>query len=350
MKKILVTGATGFVGRRLVSRLVGEDCRVRVLVRDPVRLEPGLANRVEIVIGCLGDEATARQATAGVDTVLHLAALATAYVRDPRRYFTVNTDGLQVLLEAAAQAKVRQFVHVSSVAAVPPKKQLAVPGLSGEPTPYAQSKMASEKLVELYVRQGGKAVIVRPSRVYGPGPWNDANGTTRLAAMYLRGTFRFRLRDQGARANYVHVDDVVDGIIRAGCRGRSGAAYMLGGQDATLEQYLQVISGLSGIQRRVWSVPPAVMVPVAQLCQFWGYLGGTASLTPAWLNNFLEDRPVDSGRAARDLGYHPRNLRDGLSQTLAWLMTDPEGGQDVDRKPGPGKIRPSRMRLRKNWA
>ena len=350
MRKVLVTGATGFVGRRLVKRLLADGCRVRVLVRDQARLEPAVKDRLEVVRGELGDGAAAASAVSGVDTVMNLAALATAFDRDQSRYFRVNTEGLGVLLDAAAAARVGRFVQVSTIAVMPAAGGPRLRGLPRDLTPYAQSKQAAEQLVAAYVNQGGDAVIVRPARVYGPGPWNDANGTTRLAAMYLRGTFRFRLRDQGARANYVHVDDVVEGIIRAADRGTSGAVYTLGGQNATLEQYLQMVTELTGIKRRVGTIPPALMVPVSHLCQLWGRLGGTTSLTPAWLNNFLEDRPVDCSVAVRDLDYHPRGLREGLRQTLAWLMTTSEGKNHGEQNSCWIDSGQPNLRLRKYWA
>jgi nucleoside-diphosphate-sugar epimerase len=350
MKRYLVTGATGFVGRRLVDRLLAEGSQVRVLVRNPGRLPSGARSRVEVVRGNLTDSAALAVAAAEVDIVLHLAALATAFERDPDRYFRVNVQGLEMLLQAAEAVGVRRLVHVSSVAATTPRASCRTRGLPAEPTPYARSKMAGEALVRGRRGRNLETVIVRPTRVYGPGPWNDANGTTRLIAMYLRGTFRFVMRDGGARANYVHVDDVVDGILRAADRGRAGAAYMLGGQDATLTRYLDTIAALTGVKRRVLTVPPEVLVPVAYLMSWWGHLGGKTSLTPGWLNNFLEDRPADISGSVADLGYAPRNLRTGLAQTIDWLTR--YGGREnhadqADTRSGRSRIR---IRPRELWA
>lgn len=331
MKTILVTGATGFVGGRLVPHLLAAREDVRVFVRDAGRLEKSVRDRVEVVEGSLEDHGAMDRAVAGCAKVLHLAALAQAYVKDPGEYFRINTDSVEAMLTAAARHSVRRVVHVSSVAALPPEKYATGWGISRRPTPYAESKTASENLVRKYVADGHDAVIVRPSRIYGPGPWNDANGTTKLMALYLAGRFRFRLADGDVQANYVHVDDVAAGIALAARNGRSGEAYALGGENATMAEYFATISEISGISRRVLKVPPQMVLPFAHLCSLWGWCGGSVSITPAWVNNFLEHRPMDISTSRADLGYEPRSLRVGISQTLNWLMGIGGGEQNVYR-------------------
>lgn len=331
MKKILVTGATGFVGQRLVSHLLEQGRDLRVFVRDQSRLTDIVRARVEVVEGVLGDQNAVESAVAGCGQVLHLAALARAFARDPGDYFRVNTDALSLLLEASARHQVQRFVHVSSVLALPPEWSSVAKGISRRPTPYGESKRAAELLVGKYVSEGRDAVIVRPGRVYGPGPWTDANGVTKMMAMYLTGRFRFRLADRDVQANYVHVDDVAAGIALAAERGRCGQAYALGGENVSLGRFLDIVADTTGIRRRVIKVPPQAVLPFAHLCSLWGRCGGSVSLTPEWLNNFLEHRPLDISNSLADLGYAPRPLRRGLSQTLNWMLGFWGGEQNVYR-------------------
>ncbi|MEN8005928.1 MAG: NAD-dependent epimerase/dehydratase family protein [Candidatus Krumholzibacteriota bacterium] len=331
MNRILVTGSTGFVGGRLVSRLLERGEEVRVFVRDPGRLDRSVRDRVEIVVGELRDGAAVDRAVAGCHTILHLAALARAHVKDSRDYFRVNTDAVDTLLKSAAGHSVRRVVHVSSVLARPPERYATAWGISHRSTVYGESKRAAELLVRKYVADGHDAVIVRPSRIYGPGPWNDANGTTRLMAMYLEGKLRFRLADQGVQANYVHVGDVAAGIDLAARKGIRGKAYVLGGENASVAEFLAVLADISGIWRRVFEVPPQAVLPFAFLCALSGKCGGSPSITPAWLNSFLEHRPQDISSSRSDLGYAPRTLNTGISQTLNWLMGIGGGEQNAYR-------------------
>lgn len=331
MKKILVTGATGFVGGELLPRLMAEDKEVRVFVRDRRKLGRSVRRRVEIFEGDLQDEEAMDRAVAGCDIVLHLAALARACARDYRDYFRINTDAVDSLLKSCARYGVSRVVHVSSVAALPPLEYAKARGIPQALTVYGESKYASELLVRKYVRDGGDAVIVRPSRVYGPGPWNDANGTTRLIGLYLDGKFRFRMDDGDVQANYVHVRDVAEGIILAARRGRRGGEYALGGQNASLAEYLEMIAKLSGVRRRVFKVPPQAVMAFARLCDVYRCCGGSPSITSSWVNNFLEHRPMDITSSRTDLGYQPRDLATGVAQTLQWLLGIGGGEENVYR-------------------
>ena len=331
MNRILVTGATGFVGGELVPRLLAEGETVRVFVRERDRLAGAVRSQVEIFEGDLQEEGDLDRAVAGCDIVLHLVALARAFVKDRRDYFRVNTDAVDSLLKSSARHGVSRVVHVSSVAALPPAGYATARGIPKAPTVYGESKYASELLVRNYVANGGDAVIVRPSRVYGPGPWNDANGTTRLIGLYLDGKFRFRMDDGGVQANYVHVGDVAQGIILAARQGRRGGEYALGGQNASLAEYLAVIANLSGVHRKVVEVPPQAVLAFGRLCDFFGYCGGSPSITSAWVNNFLEHRPMDISSSRNDLGYRPRDLETGVAQTLRWLLGIGGGEENVYR-------------------
>lgn len=319
----LVTGATGFIGRYLVRKLLAEDQFTRVLVRDPARLEPAVRDRVQIVQGDIRDAISVGAAMRGADTVLHLAALARAGCPDPTGFRTANVDAVEQLLEAASHESVSRFVHVSTIVTLPPFR--AAPGADRYTlhTPYQETKLAGERLVETYADSGRHAVIVHPTRVYGPGPLTDANGVSKLIATYLNGTFRMRLADGDVLANYVHAEDVAAGILLAGRRARSGTHYVLGGPDnVSLVDLLRLVDALSGVHRHTLALPPRTALVCGYISEVWGRLGGSVSLTRGWVRTFLEDHRVDIAPARSDLGYDPRSLCQGIAETIAWLRQE----------------------------
>ena len=314
---ILVTGATGFIGSYLVRQLVDERRPVRVFVRCPEALEPRLRHRVEIVRGDLSDRGAIDDAVRQAGTVLHLAACAKAWASYPSEFENINVRAVHWLLEAARQFEVKRFVHVSTALT---RRSAASGATRSTITPYERSKMQGEKLVEAYADEGRQAVIVHPTRVYGPGPLNDANGVTRVVDMYMRGRFRFRIADGNVRANYVHAGDVAQGIRLAAKVGVSGRHYVLGGREnLSFREFLDHVALSSGSRRHVAPLPSFMARSAGAGGEIWGRLGRPTSLTRAWVDVFLRDMPFDISGTSRELGYRPRSLTAGLSETINWL-------------------------------
>jgi len=319
MKRILLTGATGFIGRVLATRLLDEGERVRTLVRDPEHLDRSIRNRAEIVVGDIRRAEDVTRAMQGVDVVLHLAALAKAW-GSASEFWAVNVRAVGHLLRAAHASGVERFVHTSSVLGLPPFKPAPIGGSAARPTLYEETKQAAEELIQAHAGSRMQCVIVRPTRVYGPGPLSDANGVTKMIDLYLRGRFRLRLQDGDVLSNYVHVADVADGMIRAARFGGQQGDYLLGGGNASLREFLDIVTRLSGTRRRVLAIPRELGMAIGGAGEIWGSMGGNPSLTRGWIRVFLEDRRVASTRANRELGYTPRSLETGLRETIAWLQ------------------------------
>jgi len=320
MESALVTGATGFIGRHLVRRLMADRVPLRVLVRNPDVLDDRVRRHTDVVQADIRDRVRLREATEGMHTVFHLAACARAWSRDRREFHAVNVDAVESLLEAAYDSDVQRIVHASTVLTLPPYRK--APGRIGarDLTPYERTKRAGEALVASYAAGGRHAVIVHPTRVYGPGPLNDANAMTRVIALYMAGRFRVRIADGDVLANYVHVEDVAIGLQLAAERGHTGAHYPLGGPDnVSLRGFLALVAELGGKPYGTLAVPRVAALAAAHMEKLKGRLGGQASLTPEWIRVFLEDRRVDIGPSRRDLAYRPRPLRRGLRETIGWL-------------------------------
>jgi farnesol dehydrogenase len=268
---------------------------------------------VTLVSSDVSSEAAVQRLVEGARTVFHLAGCAKPWVRDPAEYVRVNVLGTRHVLEAARRAGAVRVVHTSTnlvEGADRPERIL---------THYQRTKITAEAAVQECVAAGGDAVIVRPARVYGPGPLTDANAVTRLVRQYLAGTFRFRLADGGVRGSWVHVDDVVTGMLAAAERGTGGAAYTLGGENASLETFLDTLAGVAGTRRTVTPLPPGLARAAAGVMQVPGIFGIAPPITRDWVDLFLLDWPSDSSAATRDLDYRPRDLRSGLADTVAWL-------------------------------
>lgn len=306
----LVTGASGFIGMHLTRQLLDAGERVRVLCRRPELMGADIRGRVDVVRGDVLDPAVLQRACRGVHTVLHLAACARAWAPDPAEFAAVNRDAVAALIDVARAQNVQRMVHVSTVLTL-----CQADPRTRRPTPYEASKLAGEQLME----DSGFAVIVHPTRVYGPGPLNDANGATRLIAAYLNGRFRIRLDDGDVQGNYVHAADVATGIRLGALYGTPGDHFTLGGANASLRELLSLVSRISGVRHRVFAIPPRLGIAAAAVAELWGHAGGPAPITRDWVRVFLADQRVDIATTRRQLGYAPRSLETGITQTVRWL-------------------------------
>jgi len=171
--KLLVTGATGFVGSQLIARWAGRDYQIKALVRDPHRCPELQRWPVEICQGDVNAPETLRPAVAGVDAIIHLASRV-GEGGDREEFFRVNVEGTRNLFEACRGLPLRRFVHVSSLSVITGYREHEgtkedAPYLpTGEN--YADSKIEAEKLALEYGRKAGLPVtVLRPGFIFGPG-------------------------------------------------------------------------------------------------------------------------------------------------------------------------------------
>lgn len=247
---VLVTGATGFICGRLVDYLVSYcEANVRALIRNYSRAVRLARWPVELVPGDLMDPDSLRKAVAGCDIVFHCAFGTTGEGKVRR---SVTVDGTQNMLEASLAAKVKRFVHISTIAVHGPDPGPTVdentPLLySNNPYAYPDAKIDAEKLALQYVQEKGlPVVILRPTIVYGPRArfW-----TLRQINKLKKGKLAL-IEDGSGIANHVFVDDVVQALLLAATRPEAvGEAFVVScGTGVTWKEFFGYYARMSGIE------------------------------------------------------------------------------------------------------
>jgi nucleoside-diphosphate-sugar epimerase len=305
--RVLVTGATGFVGRALVRRLLADGREVRAAVRLGATALPREVKTA--LVGDIGPDTDWRAALAGVDAVVHLAARA-HIVHDSSPdahalYRAVNTLGTLRLAEAAATAGVRRFVFLSSVR-VHGERSTGAPFTESSPLaatdPYGRSKAEAERGLAALAAAGGlEPVILRPPLVYGPG----ARGNfARLVRLVERGV-PLPLGAVRNRRSLVFLGNLVDAIVLSVDHpAATRETFMVSdGEDVSTPELIRRIARVLGKSTRLIPVPPAVL-----------RLGGRLVGRSDDVARLLDDLVVDSSRIGERLGWRPPfTLDEGLA-------------------------------------
>ncbi|MGC3962312.1 MAG: NAD-dependent epimerase/dehydratase family protein [Rhodocyclaceae bacterium] len=311
---VLITGADGFIGAHLTGRLA--DRQPRLLVRRD-------ADGQRRVLGDLSDAASLVRACDGVHTVFHCAGHAHAFKSrgeiEARKQWAINFEGTRNLIEAAGQAGVSRFVHLSSVKAMAePADACADEDWPGEPdTDYGRAKRAAEACVaERAEYFGMHAVNLRLSMVYGPG---GRGNLERMIALVRRGVFPL-LPETGNRRSLVYVDDLIDAMLLAGEHPQARGTYIVADPQAySGRQILDAIRAATGRPARHWAVPRFVMEAAAAAGDVLTQLTGRPMpLTRESLSKLLGSAWYDAGRIQRELGWQARtSLPMGLAACVA---------------------------------
>lgn len=324
--RVLITGATGYLGARVALRLMAAGHEVIGLAR-PGR-EAGLPPGCGAAIGDVRDPASLRRALRGCEALVHLAALVKTWTRDPRDFDRVNVEGLAATLRAAEETAVRRVVYTSSIVVLGPTDG-AVRDESFERTDFAfhtdyeRSKWVGEKVARDRAAAGLPTVFVYPGVVYGPGTGTEGNLLDGTLRSYLAGRLRTRLGRSDLRICYAYVEDVAEGHRLALERGVPGMGYVLGGDNASLQELFTHLEAITGIEppRRV--VPYWLAETVGRLLRVRARLTGIPPvITDGVAATFRHEWAYSSERAGRELGYRPTPLRDGLARTIEALRAD----------------------------
>ncbi|MBI5550667.1 MAG: SDR family NAD(P)-dependent oxidoreductase [Desulfobacterales bacterium] len=338
---VLVTGATGFIGRSVVEKLLSNNTAVRALVLPGDALPRSWENKVSVVRGSISDPAAVAQAMDGAATVIHLAAVVSDW-GDERLYWEFTVEGSRHLFDQAVKTGAR-VVLVSSIVVYGDKIQAGEcpeeAGYGKTFGPYSRTKQAQEKLAWEYHAKGMRLSVVRPANVYGPGsgPWlHDVVNVLKSGSPGL-------ISGGERNAGLAYVDNVADIILLAGTQDEAlGRAYnACDGLSVTWKQYFADIASMIGAQTPK-SIPRPVALMAAWACEStWRllHIRKRPPITREALNLIGSDNRIPASRVRTELGYEPRVGYDrGMQQTQAYIQENMRAKVADGAAPFAGKL------------
>jgi dihydroflavonol-4-reductase len=320
--RVLVTGASGFLGSHLVTQLLAAGHEVRAAHRpgDPTELLDGLG--VETDAFDLLDREAVLRAAAGAEAIFHAAALVTFRRERYDEQMRVNVEGTRAILAAARAAGVRRLVYTStvSVLGIPEEGSIGDEGTAFNwgryRLGYMDSKRAAEALVLEAAASGLDAVCLLPGTFFGPGD------IAFNAGEYIRQASLGRLLAYPAGGtNVVHVGDVARGHLLALERGRRGERYILGGENLTYRDLFSMIAEEVGVRPPRIPLLRRLLLGLGRAAETAGRLSGSRLAVP-----FDEGLAVaassrlfySSAKAERELGYASRPAREAIRDAVRW--------------------------------
>ncbi|MBE90038.1 MAG: hypothetical protein CMM76_11455 [Rhodospirillaceae bacterium] len=321
-KACLVTGGAGFIGRHLVTQLVADGHRVRVLdIAASGQFDKG----IEFVQGSITDSDCVRAALSGIDVLYHVAGNPNLWLPDKSRFGLINCHGTDVVLREAGRFELERIVFTSTESILIGKKpelgsvvdETVQRELRDMPGAYCRSKFRAESIAFEAADRGQPIVIVNPTLPVGPGDLN-ITPPTRMLLGFLNGKHPAFLE---CLLNINDVRDIARGHILAAEKGRIGERYILGHENIHLSDILKLLEELTGLQMPKRKVPYWLAYAVACVDEAVSdWITGKPPRAPLTGVRLAGTEAIlDSSKALTELGMPHRPIVESLTDAVRWL-------------------------------
>ena len=299
MTRVLITGASGFVGRAVVARLASAGFELTL----GARARTASPHR-QVAVGDISGTTDWAQALEGCAAVVHLAAQTPIPGATEEQFRTVNDEGTATLVRQAADAGVGQFLLMSSLYVATRKSTPEVVTDATPPPPpsdsYSRSKLAAEQHVAGFAAEGGAGISLRPAPVYGASGTGNWRMLQKLAASNLPLPLG-SVRNRRSMISATNLADAVAAVVSKGAGAQSGAFVIADSEPLGLADVLRLLREGMGLRPRLLPMPPALMSGLLKIAR-----------KEAIAASLLGDLVVDSSGFRRTFGWSPPDsIRDG---------------------------------------
>ena len=329
MNRVFVTGGSGFIGGKLIERLVGGGHEVRALARSETAADRVSALGAIPIRGDLSDVDALRDQMDGCELAFHVAGVNEMCSLDELEMFRSNVTGTRNVIAAAAAASLHRVVYTSSAVVIGEPAGTVGSERSRHRGKYLSSYERSKHEAELVAftaagHHGIDVVAVNPSSVQGPG---RIEGSARLFLYGLRSN-RPWLFDTSV--SVVDIDDCIEAHLLAARRGVPGARYVVSGATIGIRDAVALLAEVAGVDARPRMVPRSVVrgigIPLSYVLR---YVPTKIRVCPEMLRTLLHGHTYDGSRASRELGLRYTPIDRTIAKTVAWYraegLLEPDG-------------------------
>jgi dihydroflavonol-4-reductase len=330
--QILITGATGFIGRRLTQDLLAGGASVRILARNPGKARALFDGRAEVCAGDICHPAAVAKACAGIETIYNIAGIYRFGLRHRHELWDANVEGAENLFRSAAAAKVGRVVHLSSGGVLRKSgkaggesssvlNELDFPATPPRFCSYKASKWHSEQRALKWARRGLPIVIASP---IGSGD-ETPTPTGQIVRDFLDRRFPFYCR---TGLNFIGVSDLSEGLQLVAASGKVGERYLLGGENLWLKDFLDLLATETGLPAPRICLPNALIRLIGVAGEAVDFLNPRSTSARVCLETSLQAERIQffsNVKARSELGWKPaESIRESLLEAVAWFRQDAE--------------------------
>ena len=330
--QILITGATGFIGRQLTHDLLAQGERVRILARSRRKARALFGDNVETCLGDVVDPNAVEMACRGIDIIYHIAGIYRFGLRHHGALWKTNVEGTENVLRAGAAAGVEKIVHLSSGGVLKKTDPLGSSSLNESDFPakaprlcsYKSSKWHAEQRALSWAQKGLPVVIASTTCPIGSGD-ETPTPTGRIIRDFLRGRFPFYCR---TGLNFIGVADLSQGLQRAAESGQSGERYLLSDENLWLKEFLDLLALETGIPAPRICLPSAVIRLIGCGGEAVDFLNPRSTSAQVCLETALQAEHVqffDNSKARDELGWKPVcTIHESIAEAVGWFRGEGE--------------------------
>ena len=328
--QILITGATGFIGRQLTRDLIANGAAVRVLARSRHKAQALFGNRVEISTGDVCDTNALDDACRGVNTLYHIAGTYRFGLRHRHELWRTNVEGAENVLRSAWNAQVKKVVHLSSGGVLQRRDvsrlidERDFPEKAPRFCPYKASKWHAEQRALAWAKRGLAVSIASTTCPIGPGD-ETPTPTGRIIRDFLRRQFPFYCR---TGLNFIGIGDLSAGLQQVAAAGRPGQRYLLCDENLWLKDFLELLALETGLPAPRLCLPDPVVRLIGCGGEAFDLLSRRGPSARVCLETSLQARYTQffsNAKASEELGWKPLNsIQENISEAVAWFRGEAE--------------------------